>query len=201
MASADRFRAIRLGRDHAWGLGDNARMDKRGRRARATDHRGARRAGHALGEIVSQADEFISYFMNLLTATPAAYPATFRLMNVASLIGLYGAMHLKGQFQRPRPSQLCPALMPPIAVPGHASYPSGHSTQAHLIALCMSEVFQGVNAAPRDADLLALADRIARNREIAGLHYQSDTWGELQLAQQMHAQLSGAGGRRDTRLP
>jgi hypothetical protein len=42
----------------------------------------------ALGEIVSQADEFISYFMNLLTATPSAYPATFRLMNVASLVGL-----------------------------------------------------------------------------------------------------------------
>ena len=31
-------------------------------------------------------------------------------------------------------------------------------------------------------DLLALAERIARNREIAGLHYPSDSWGGLQLA-------------------
>ena len=34
---------------------------------------------------------------------------------------------------RPRPSQLCPALLPPIDPPGHASYPSGHATETTLV--------------------------------------------------------------------
>jgi membrane-associated phospholipid phosphatase len=61
-------------------------------------------------------------------------------------------------------------------VPGHASFPSGHSTQAHLMALCVNDVF---NTLPQQntvlEDLWTLADRIARNREIAGLHYPSDS--------------------------
>ena len=115
---------------------------------------------------------------------------------MASLIGHLLAMKSKIYFKRSRPSQLCPALLPPLAVPGHASYPSGHSTQAHLMALCMYDVLAGTPNAnpwpasplsPADAnnwkiDLLALADRIARNREIAGLHYPSDSWGGVQLA-------------------
>jgi hypothetical protein len=59
------------------------------------------------------------------------------VLNAANLVALIVAMNWQRQFNRPRASQLCPALLPPIAVPGHASYPSGHSTQAHLMTLCM----------------------------------------------------------------
>jgi len=84
---------------------------------------------------------------------------------------------------RPRPSQLCPALLPPIEVPGHASFPSGHSTQAHLMALCMNQVLKGLPQQDTMVDnLTTLADRIARNREIAGLHYASDTAAGAALA-------------------
>ncbi len=52
------------------------------------------------------------------------------------------------------------------------------------MALCMGEVFQ---ALPQHDvmvdDLTALADRISRNREIAGVHYPSDTQGGIDLAQ------------------
>ena len=106
----------------------------------------------------------------------------------ANLIALYVAMEWKAKYMRPRPSQICPALLPPIAVPGHASYPSGHSTQAHLMALCMGAVFDGLtagqqpNTMPMRRDLAALADRIARNREIAGLHYPSDSQAGVKIA-------------------
>ena len=145
----------------------------------------------ALGEILSQSDEFISYFLNLLSASPGAYPATAKVLTIASQIGTFCAMFYKGKYQRPRPSQICPALLPPIAVPGHASLPSGHSTQAHLMALCMADVL----AARPDAghladDLWTLADRIARNREIAGLHYGSDTEAGRQLAKAVHTLLT-----------
>lgn len=130
----------------------------------------------ALGEILSESNEFISYFLNMMTARPGAYPATTRVLTIASLVGTFVAMYYKNLYARPRASQLCPALLPPIEVPGHASFPSGHSTQAHLMALCMFDVFNGLPQQNTVVDdLWTLADRIARNREIAGLHYASDT--------------------------
>lgn len=144
-----------------------------------------------LGEILSQSDEFISYFLNLMTARPGAYPQTTTVLAVASLVGTFVAMYFKGAYRRPRPSQLCPALLPPIEVPGHASFPSGHSTQAHLMALCMNDVFSGLPQQNTMVDdLTTLADRIARNREIAGLHYASDTAAGVALAHSVLAVLS-----------
>ena len=130
----------------------------------------------ALGEILSQANEFISYFLNMMTASPGAYPQTTKVLTIASQIGTFVAMYYKNLYARPRATQLCPALLPPIEVPGHASFPSGHSTQAHLMALCMFDVFNGLPQQNTVVDnLWTLADNIARNREIAGLHYASDT--------------------------
>ena len=137
----------------------------------------------ALGEILSQQDEFISYFLNLLSASPGGYPATTQVLTIASQIGTFCAMYYKGLYQRPRPSQICPALLPPVAVPGHASLPSGHSTQAHLMALCLVDVLATwPDTGHLTDDVWTLADRIARNREIAGLHYASDTEAGKKLA-------------------
>jgi membrane-associated phospholipid phosphatase len=134
----------------------------------------------AMGEILSQSDEFISYFLNMMSARPASHPHTTQVLAIASLVGTLVAMYLKALYARPRPSQLCPALLPPVEVPGHASFPSGHSTQAHLMALCMADVLmpppaRAVQRGTTVDGLWTLADRIARNREIAGLHYFSDS--------------------------
>jgi membrane-associated phospholipid phosphatase len=164
----------------------------------------------ALAEILSQNDEFISYFLNAMTARPGAYPATTRVLTIASMIGTFVAMHFKIFFSRPRPSQLCPALLPPIEVPGHASLPSGHSTQAHLMAWCMVDVLTGASRTTQNPPLAAsapqapslidvlwtLADRIARNREIAGLHYPSDTAAGVKLAKLVHPLLGAASQTR-----
>jgi hypothetical protein len=73
-------------------------------------------------------------------------------------------------------------LLPPVPVPGHASYPSGHSTQAHLIAHCAGLVLPTAVQTVLQTNLGALADRIGRNREIAGLHYPTDTAAGVTLA-------------------
>jgi hypothetical protein len=54
------------------------------------------------------------------------------------------------------------------------------------MALCMGDVFSGLaqHQAMLD-DLEVLADRIARNREIAGLHYCSDSQAGVALATQI----------------
>jgi len=123
-------------------------------------------------------------------------------MHIAMHIGEFQAMHYK-RFQkatsgtaipnRPRPSQLSPALMPPIAVPAHASYPSGHSTQAHLLSGLLTQVMptavtyqlHNLPGAPQaNGSLLdRLAERVARNREVLGLHYRSDSAAGKSLAE------------------
>ena len=150
----------------------------------------------ALREILSQDVEFISDFMGVLTITPGSHPNTFRVLHIASLIGSFAALYFKGLRNRPRPSQLCPALLPPVPVPGHSSWPSGHATQARLMARCIERVLQQSTMSPTDAafiatDLKVLAGRVARNREIAGLHYESDSKAGCALANALFGTLTG----------
>ena len=86
-------------------------------------------------------------------------------------------MYWKRIFARPRPSRLDPALVPPIEVPGHGSYPSGHACEAMLVALILEQVLpeQIIPADAETGPLRLMARRIARNREVLGLHYPSDT--------------------------
>jgi membrane-associated phospholipid phosphatase len=102
-------------------------------------------------------------------------------------------MYWKAEYQRPRPSRRSPMLLPPIDPPGHASFPSGHSTQAHLIARVLAQVMPnavrnsydagnnplGLNNSP----LFRMAERLARNREVLGLHYPSDSAAGRRLAE------------------
>ena len=82
---------------------------------------------------------------------------------------------LKAHFNRARPWHCDPELRRLFpkghpAHPGHPSYPSGHSTQAHTVA------FLFARRAPQLKDVLLMAAaRIALNREIAGLHFPSDS--------------------------
>ena len=86
---------------------------------------------------------------------------------------------LKQKYDRVRPHILEPEIMPVIEVPGHPAYPSGHSTQAHFMAYLLSEILP-----EKEAELTMEADQIAKNREIAGVHYESDTEAGKLLAQQ-----------------
>ena len=94
-----------------------------------------------MGPILSQDVEFFTDFLAVLTIRPGSHPQTWRVLHIASLIGSFAALYFKGKYDLPRPSQICPALLPPIPVPGHSSWPSGHSTQAHLMKNCMLRIF------------------------------------------------------------
>ena len=141
----------------------------------------------AMAPILSQDAEFFTDFLAVLTIRPGTHPQTWRVLHIASLIGSFAALYFKGKYDLPRPSQICPALLPPVPVPGHSSWPSGHSTQAHLMKNCMLRIFAAAAMSAADqavlsSDLTILADTIARNREIAGLHYPKDSQGGARLA-------------------
>ena len=122
-------------------------------------------------------------FVQTLGLSTNGFPNTRRLLHVGNLVGGFAVMYYKDKFKRVRPSQLCPALLPPIAVPGHASFPSGHSTQAHLAAACVKLALPKNNTLKTLSQALdVLAHRIARNREIGGLHYPSDSAAGKELA-------------------
>jgi membrane-associated phospholipid phosphatase len=107
-------------------------------------------------------------------------------------------MHYKRLFNRARASMYSPALLPPITVPGHASYPSGHATEAYLMAHCLEKVMPAAARLPPPqqpsspppappvyrSPLMLMAQRIARNREVLGLHFPSDSEAGRHLAHQ-----------------
>lgn len=83
----------------------------------------------------------------------------------------------KRRFNRLRPSQAFPELSAATEVPHHSSYPSGHAAVATLIAEILAQLSPHLGPEfRRDAKAIAL------NREIAGLHYRSDTVAGMALA-------------------
>ena len=89
--------------------------------------------------------------------------------------------------------------MPAILTPAHPSYPSNHSFQSHLIAHILGSLFEGYVADTMKAQLFALAARVSKNREIAGVHFSSDTRAGMDLAEQTFALLDEMPGFREIR--
>lgn len=90
----------------------------------------------------------------------------------------------KQQFNRVRPSILAEkmgiSLGTAIKIPSHPAYPSGHAIGSFTMAYLLQEL-DPANAEQYRKD----AARIAHNREIAGLHYPSDTVAGRLLARQI----------------
>ena len=124
----------------------------------------------ALPEIVRQNTGFQMYFCSQLGIYPRTYPESYLMLKVVARIGELAMVKLKYRYKAVRPSQIYPRLTPPLPVAPHASYPSGHATISHLMALMAKEIVPDLDDAA-----YRLARRIARNREIAGLHFWWDS--------------------------
>lgn len=144
-----------------------------------------------LAEALAQKDAVLQYFSGILTFGRRSHPATVYLCIAGLRVASFLAMHWKDHFNRVRPSRLSPSLMPPIDPPGHAAFPSGHATQAHLLALLLEQVMPpGIVPQNREhGPLYLMAERIGRNREVLGLHYPSDTKAGKALAAHIAANI------------
>lgn len=108
------------------------------------------------------------------------HPKTARLLEVTNEEFWGVIFKAKQHFDRVRPTYLEPRLEPSIEMPNHPAYPSGHATQAFVLAYLFQEL------APDQSDaFVASAAQIARNREIAGVHYPSDSEAGRLLARQI----------------
>ena len=108
-------------------------------------------------------------------------------------VARFWAMKHKLEVNRPRPVQLLRDLDPPFC-PGHPSYPSGHAFESTALALSLMDA---ITQMPRYHPLLIGAARqIAFHREVAGVHYPSDSECGMVLAGQLIDSLRSDPGYR-----
>jgi hypothetical protein len=146
------------------------------------DHRAASDYQSRLVEIIEENEGPPAYFHRMLLTDQGRNVQTGAFIGKVISWSLPPIMYFKHKWKRLRPMQLEPRIRPAVDCPTHPAYPSGHSTQSHLIALVMGRITgrKDIHDALWDA-----ANRIAQNREYAGLHYKSDSDCGIELAKQL----------------
>jgi membrane-associated phospholipid phosphatase len=129
-------------------------------------------------EILAQTTPPIDFWGAVIGLQPHRHPWTLALLDLS--FGLAVAIHMrfKHAFVCPRPSELSPQIQPMIPVPGHAAWPSGHATEAYLVATILQALMDAAlpgNGSKYEQQLQRLAARIAVNRTVAGLHFPVDS--------------------------
>jgi hypothetical protein len=127
-------------------------------------------------EVLSQVPQLMSYWSTLAGLHTNRTCWTLELLNLAIRLAISVEMRFKHALAVPRPVQYSPQIQPMLLTPGHSSFPSGHSTEAHCVATVLMAL-RGVSA--QDAlgqQLLRQAARIAINRTVAGVHFPMDSW-------------------------
>jgi hypothetical protein len=79
--------------------------------------------------------------------------------------------------------------LPILPTPAHPSYPSNHATQAHCIAALLGQA----SSPAHRVYLTDMANRIAENRERAGVHFKTDSQGGKALGRALAGILAGIG--------
>lgn len=155
-------------------------------------------------EILAEAIDYVGLYEEAGEFDALTQPLTTLLVHIMVRIGWTVAQYYKEIYGRPRPHVLDPTLMPIIPVPAFPAYPSGHSTQVHLIGEMLQHLITAITDEADKNDKIEtciinkealitrinyITCRIARNREWAGVHYQSDTDAGCAVARIVCAQI------------
>jgi membrane-associated phospholipid phosphatase len=132
-------------------------------------------------EILSQLGYPLPYFMMILglQATPNRF--TLELIAITQVLASHVAMVAKHHLACRRADRIGAKVMPMIPTPAHGSFPSAHSTESFATAEVLRTFVKYHKHHYADFDrrqmlLSKLAERIAVNRTVAGVHYPIDTW-------------------------
>lgn len=131
-------------------------------------------------EITSQLGFPTEYFAMILGLNQGQHANTFELIMATQVAAAHAAMIVKNVLAVRRPDQIDGRILPMIPTPGHGSFPSAHATESYAAMTVLEAVLQHwatlKDNAPRAAMLRGLAERIAVNRTVAGVHFPIDSW-------------------------
>jgi hypothetical protein len=125
------------------------------------------------------------FWGTILFLSPQRTPKTLELLSTVVRFAIAVEMRFKHALACSRAIDYSPQVQPMIPTPGHGSLPSGHSTQAYIVAGVMAKFFDdlrkeslsggAVQSNMLRTQLYAQARRVAVNRTIAGVHFPVDT--------------------------
>ena len=129
-------------------------------------------------EILAQLGPPFAFWSTVVYLHPDRTPWTLELLGVALRLANFAEHRLKHTLACRRPIEYSPQVQPIILTPGHGSLPSGHATEAHIVAFVLSKLLKTTDA-NKDLQLLEQlmrqASRVAINRTIAGVHFPVDS--------------------------
>ncbi|WP_299657900.1 phosphatase PAP2 family protein [uncultured Tateyamaria sp.] len=159
--------------------------------------------GDRAAEILGQISLPIPFFATIGYMDPSRTPRTLELLNAATMFSFTVIQRTKFALAVKRPIEFSPQVQPMIPTPTHASLPSGHATEAFLIARILWKLLRE-SQAPQYTDdaywgemLMRQASRVAINRTVAGVHFPVDSAAGallgLTLAEHIHDVADGCG--------
>jgi hypothetical protein len=131
-------------------------------------------------EIITQLGFPTPYFNMILGLQAGANRYTFELITITQVLAAHAVMVVKHHLACRRPDRLGAKVMAIVPTPAHATFPSAHATEAFAVAEVLHTLLESQEHYPdvkKRQDLITkLAERIAVNRTVAGLHYPIDSW-------------------------
>jgi len=128
-------------------------------------------------EILAQIGMQTDFWGMIAYLHPARTPKSLEILNATLRLAIMVEMRFKHALACPRPLEYSPQVQPMIPTPEHGSLPSGHSTQAYIIAVVYRELLRAVGRSSPllEEQLMRQAARVAINRTVAGVHFPVDS--------------------------
>ncbi|MDO9075249.1 MAG: PA-phosphatase [Rubrivivax sp.] len=130
--------------------------------------------GERATEVLAQIDNQHAFFGAIVPFHTGRMRKTAELVELVTQFAVFIETRMKHELACGRPNLMSPQVQPMITTPGHGALPSGHCTQAYIIAYLLGRLIGTGPGDDRHTQLQRLAARIAVNRTVAGLHYPVD---------------------------
>jgi membrane-associated phospholipid phosphatase len=148
-----------------------------------------------LPEIMTQVDSPYGYWSSLLNLHPEFSRATLELMENALAFCSSVLQRMKFALVCPRPTDYSSRTQPVIVARGFFAFPSGHATEAFMMARLLALLMKAPASSMTEQQLQQLAARVATNRVVAGVHFPVDGVAGRALGESLAEYLAYRAGR------
>lgn len=143
-------------------------------------------------EINTQIVDLLSFFGMVGQLDAGEHKYTLEVLGVVQDVTYSVTMQVKHHCWAPRPIAFSRRVHPMIQTPDHSTFPSGHASEAFAIATVLEHLMNRQCDGDKGPSMaLRVAQRIAANRTIAGVHFPADSFAGAQLGIAMgHAMIA-----------